>query len=71
MKFPGAPADATYTDEGWLCIGDEAWTEHEWSLLSPLQRRAVTGDAPLDDETERDRKLRQARIRSRRRRAHG
>jgi hypothetical protein len=29
-RYPGAPGDATISEEGWLIIGDEAWTEAEW-----------------------------------------
>lgn len=29
-NFPDAPDDAWLSDEGWLCVGDEAWTAEEW-----------------------------------------
>ena len=30
--FPGAPEGAALTEEGWLVIGDEAWTEEDWRI---------------------------------------
>jgi hypothetical protein len=30
-RFPGAPKGAYVCEEGWLIVGDEAWTEAEWS----------------------------------------
>lgn len=68
MTFPGAPLDASYSEEGWLLIGDEAWTEHDWSLLTVMQRRAITGDVPVVGETLHDQFKRQQRIARRRRR---
>jgi hypothetical protein len=49
-RFPGAPRAAVFTAEGWMVWGDEAWTEHEWRLLTPRERRQVTGDQPAWDE---------------------
>ena len=66
MNFPGAPLDAVYSEEGWLIIEDEAWTEHDWSLLSTMQRRAITGDVPVVGETIKDQYRRQQRITRRR-----
>ena len=28
--YPGVPEGAYVCEEGWLCIGEEAWTWHEW-----------------------------------------
>lgn len=69
MTFPGAPLDATYSEEGWLIIEDEAWTEHDWSLLTKMQRRAITGDVPVVGESLEDQFRREARVRRRRREA--
>jgi hypothetical protein len=30
-RFPGAPASAYVCEEGWLVIGQQAWTETEWN----------------------------------------
>ena len=68
-RFPGAPKGAEYTDEGWLIWGDEAWTEHEWKLLRPLQRRAITGDVATEGETPDEELRRYHRERARIRRA--
>jgi hypothetical protein len=29
-RFPNAPVDSYVSEEGWLIIDDEAWTEAEW-----------------------------------------
>lgn len=73
MRFPGAPKDATYTDEGWLILEDEAWTAEQWALLTPQQRRTETGDVPIIDETaeQEHRRLNRERSRARRRHAAG
>ncbi len=67
--FPGAPRDASYSEEGWLVIDDECWRPADWALLTPQQRRMVTGDAPAWDETPDQEYHRRQRERSRRRRA--
>ena len=64
-RFPGAPADAILSEEGWLLLQDEAWDETAWSRLTPLQRRAITGDVEAWDDTEADRKRRRKRLRDR------
>lgn len=66
--FPGAPRDAEYTEEGWLVVRDEAWTIEDWYLLTVRQRRTLTGDVPLIDESPRDEQLRRKRWRDRLRR---
>lgn len=30
-RFPGAPPGSYVSDEGWLIVGEEAWTAEEWS----------------------------------------
>lgn len=67
-QFPGAPVNAEYTEEGWLIWGDEAWTAHEWGLLTPGQRRLAVGDQPCVDDTPEDEHRRMQRIAMRRRR---
>ena len=37
--FPEAPPDAWISEEGWLIVGDEAWTVDEWRARS----RWITG----------------------------
>lgn len=66
--FPGAPACAEYTEEGWMIWGDEAWQLHEWSLLTPMQRRGIVGDQPTVDETSEEARKRQHRLAGARRR---
>lgn len=68
--FPGAPVGATYSEEGWLVIGDEAWTEHEWRLLTAAGRRTVTGDVAVVGESLEDASRRWHRIRRRKTRAN-
>lgn len=31
QPFPDAPENSYVTPEGWLIVGDEAWTEEEWA----------------------------------------
>lgn len=64
-RFPDAPFYAEFTEDGWMVIGDECWTPDEWARLTVLQRRKVTGDVPLLDETEEQAKKRQKRVRER------
>lgn len=44
-RFPGAPAHASISEEGWLIIGEEAWTAEEWA--SPQLRRHAAGLRPV------------------------
>lgn len=38
-RFPSAPPGSYVSEEGWLVVGDEAWTEAEWrSRLTPKGR---------------------------------
>jgi hypothetical protein len=30
-RFPDAPLDSYVCEEGWLVVGDQAWTEDEWA----------------------------------------
>lgn len=38
-KFPGAPEGSYISEEGWLIVGDEAWTEREWTLELSVSAR--------------------------------
>lgn len=38
-RFPGAPAGSYVSDEGWLIVGDQAWTVEEWRQTSLGGRR--------------------------------
>lgn len=50
--FPGAPPGATVCEEGWLIVGDEAWTVHEWSTALGEDQRAKYA-ARYDTEDDR------------------
>jgi hypothetical protein len=65
--WPDLPADAEFTDEGWLIVDDEAYREEDWEKLSTPQRRSATHDVPRADETKHDRYKRLQRASSRRR----
>lgn len=55
--FPGAPIGSYVCEEGWLVVGDQAWTVEEW--LSPLSihrgGRMGRNGRPLKYENETDR----------------
>jgi hypothetical protein len=44
LDFPGAPANAFVSDEGWLLIGQEAWTVQEWRGRATSGKRPRTAD---------------------------
>ena len=68
-RFPKAPPGSYVCEEGWLIVGDEAWTEEQWN-----DRQWVKGArrGPLRYATEEERleaKRRSAREYQRRKRA--
>jgi hypothetical protein len=65
--FPGAPDDAYLSEEGWLIIGDEAWTRSDWLTRNRLGRPIP--DDPDDRVLRRRRTWRESKRRSRQRAA--
>lgn len=71
-RFPNAPLDSWVSDEGWLIIGDEAWTEEEWQRRERFRDRRRKAPAPTRYATEEERleaRRRTRRESARRRRA--
>ena len=56
--FPNAPPESYVSEEGWLIVGDEAWTSEEWRLRPserPKTVRALSAYADVDERLERRR----------------
>ena len=55
VKFPGAPAGSWVSPEGWLIVGDEGWTQHEWAIEDHPPRLANGAKHAIRYETEEER----------------
>ena len=71
-SFPGAPYGSYVNEDGWLIVGDEAWTEREWRARSggvTLGRVQIGRPVQYDDEAHRKDREKRRRLRARRRAA--
>lgn len=73
-SFPGAPPGSYVSDEGWLIVGDEAWTLDEWTHQRAQAARASSRPTKYHiryatDDERREAKRRVRRESARRRRA--
>lgn len=51
--FPGAPEGAFISDEGWLVLGQEAWTVEEWRATPEQRPRTARSNVRHASEEER------------------
>ena len=45
-RFPDAPPGSYVCEEGWLIVGDEAWTEYEWNVYVDARPRSIGRGRP-------------------------
>ena len=57
--FPGAPQGSYVSEEGWLIVGDEAWTAHEWSTRPGGVGLGLGTGRPIAYDDERHRRQRE------------
>ncbi len=70
-RFPEAPPGSYVSEEGWLVVGDEAWTEDEWRGGSFWRFERADGPRRYTTDEERLEARRRARRESARRRRAG
>lgn len=66
--FPDAPPGSYVTEQGWLVVGDQAWTAEEWNSAIGLdyRRRFATGKRQVPRRYATDAEREAAKQRSRR-----
>ena len=57
--YPDAPAGSWISEEGWLVIGEEAWTSSEWASRVSTRPTAVVSGRPVRYDDDRHRKARE------------
>ena len=50
MTFRDAPPGSYVSEEGWLIVGDEAWTLQEWDDNPYSRPRSIPRSYDTDDE---------------------
>jgi hypothetical protein len=65
-RFPGAPDGSYVSEEGWLVVDDEAWTEHEWRIRMLVNPGTVRRYATEEERLEARRRTRRESARRRR-----
>lgn len=63
LDFPDAPAGSYVCEEGWLIVGDEAWTAEEWRA-SARRPHSTTGGRPRLYDDYAHHRMRQRKLRS-------
>ena len=73
LRYPGAPPGSYVSEEGWLVVGAEAWTEEEWARRERWRDRRPKASHPrrYASDEERLEARRRARRESARRRRGG